>query len=101
MELCVIICGANGMNRQNDRTRTCQTERMMTILIVRKYLPNRRILLYSLSPVQGTVDLISCYSHEEAPVLQWTLLYSRTRRVENDEEYIDSVILFDRDNSFL
>ena len=29
--------------------------------------------------------------------LLWTLFYSPTRRVENDEEYIDSMILFDRD----
>jgi hypothetical protein len=54
-----------------------------------------------LSPVRGTVDLASCYSHEEAPVLYWTSLHSPTRRVENDEEYIDSLILFDRDNSLL
>ena len=90
--------GQNGMSRQNDRTHT---ERMMTILIALKYPHNRRIFLYSVSLVQGTVDLIPCCSHEEAPFLQWTLLCSSTRRVENDEEYIDSVILFDRDNSFL
>ena len=86
------------MNRQSDRTHT---GRMITILIALKYPPNKRIFLYSLPPVQGRVDLISCCSHEEASVLQWTLLYSPTRRVENDEEFIDSIILFDRDNSFL
>jgi len=87
------------MNRQNYRTHT---EWMMTVLIALKYPPNRRIFLDFLSPVQGTVDLISsCCSHEEASVLQWTFLYSPTRRVENDEEYIDSMILFDREKSFL
>ena len=62
------------MNRQNDRTHT---ERMITVLIALKYPPNRRIFLYSLSPVQGTVDLIYCCSHEEASVLEWTLLYAQ------------------------
>jgi len=60
-------------HRQNDRTHT---ERMMTISIALKYPPNRRIFLYSVSAVEGTVDLISCCSHEEASVLQWTLLYT-------------------------
>ena len=48
----------------------------MTILLVLKYPPNRRTFLYPLSPVKGTVDLTSCYSHEEASVLYWTLLHS-------------------------
>jgi len=63
--------GQNGMNRQNDRTHT---ERMMAILIALKYPPNRRTFLYSLSPVEGTVDLIYCCSHEEASVLAMDLV---------------------------
>ena len=68
--------GANGMNRQHAERPNARanSERMVTILIALKYPPNRRIFLHPLSPVQGTVDLASFYSHEEASVLCWTLL---------------------------
>ena len=84
--------GQNGMNIQNDRTHT---ERMNDgYLNSAEVSANRRIFLYSVSPIHGTVDLISCCSHEEASVLQWTLLYSPTRRVENDEGNINFKIVF-------
>jgi hypothetical protein len=73
MKLCHHLLGERNEHTEQPNARA-NSERMMTILIELKYPPNRRIFLHPLSPVQGTVDLTSCYSHEEASVLYWTLL---------------------------
>jgi len=45
------------MNTQNDRTRTCQSERMMTIVIALKYPSNKRIYLYLCPPYAARLTL--------------------------------------------